>query len=399
MKRGEPSDFRWLDKWCAVRWRALATWFALSTLMCVALNFGVGEAVYERSIVFASKLGSWLAIPWRTLAFVWDSSATLFVITWFQPLLLRLSTPRAIGWIALSCVLPAVIGGLTTTPETYILVLTCALSLTGLTLIGCRTRPWMTVVGAMAYAAVFLLTANAPIRGLPALALGSLPYGGILLYGTRLLRHADGLETIPQRFNRIDVRRRLPRILGAGVVLLATWISFVAYDIWQFGSHDNAERSDCAIVLGAAVNGARPSPVFEERIRHAVELYRQGVVPKIIFTGGKGERSSHAESEVARQYAIEAGVAEGDILVETRSHTTHQNLAEAKAQMDEHVLKSAVIVSDPLHLRRSHLMAEHLGISAKTSPTPTTRYRSARAQFHFLIREIYFLHHYVITGD
>jgi uncharacterized SAM-binding protein YcdF (DUF218 family) len=399
MNHGEPSKLQWLDKWCALRWRALATWVVLSTLMCVALNFGVGDAIYERSIHFASKLGSWLAIPWHTLASVWIESAALFVIMWFQSVLLRLSTARTLGWIALSCILPAATQGLTTSSETYILASSCALAFTGLALIGWRTRPWMTVVAAMAYSAVLLLTANAPIRGLPALALASLPHGAILLYGTRLLRYVDGREPMPQRLNRIEVRRRLLRILGGVVVLSAAWISFVAYDIWQFGSHDNAERSDCAIVLGAAVNGTRPSPVFEERIRHAIELYRQGVVPKIIFTGGKGEGAAHAESEVARQYAIEAGVAEGDILVETRSRTTHQNLAEAKALMDEHVLKSAVIVSDPLHLRRAHLMAKLLGIYGTTSPTPTTRYRSAGTQLRFLTREIYFLHHYVITGD
>ena len=57
-----------------------------------------------------------------------------------------------------------------------------------------------------------------------------------------------------------------------------------------------------------------------------------------------------------------------------------------------------MIVSDPLHLRRAAMMAKDLGISAVTSPTATSRYRSARTQLNFLLREIYFVHQYLLTG-
>ncbi|MBK1833919.1 hypothetical protein JIN78_07600 [Roseibacillus ishigakijimensis] len=61
-------------------------------------------------------------------------------------------------------------------------------------------------------------------------------------------------------------------------------------------------------------------------------------------------------------------------------------------------LKSAIIVSDPLHLKRASLMAKDLGIRSVTSPTPTSRYRSLKTKLPFLQREIYFYHHYAITG-
>jgi uncharacterized SAM-binding protein YcdF (DUF218 family) len=67
--------------------------------------------------------------------------------------------------------------------------------------------------------------------------------------------------------------------------------------------------------------------------------------------------------------------------------------------MQKHGLKSAIIVSDPLHMKRAMMMAEDLGIEAASSPTPTTRYRSLQTKLGFLIREIYFFHHYIITGN
>ena len=61
-------------------------------------------------------------------------------------------------------------------------------------------------------------------------------------------------------------------------------------------------------------------------------------------------------------------------------------------------MRTAILVSDPLHLRRAMWMAHDLGLSAVTSPTPTTRYRSWRARFRFLGRELYYWHYYLFTG-
>ena len=169
--------------------------------------------------------------------------------------------------------------------------------------------------------------------------------------------------------------------------------------IWNFGGKDYAKKSDCIIVLGAAVYGEKPSPVFEERITHAIGLFQQGKASTIIFTGGHGDGASHAESEVGASYAVGEGVSESAILTETRSRTTNQNLVEAKVLMDLGGLRSAIIVSDPLHLKRASVMAEDLGISAVTSPTATSRYRSLRTKLGFLVREVYFYNHYAVTGD
>lgn len=193
-------------------------------------------------------------------------------------------------------------------------------------------------------------------------------------------------------------RRLLKPLLGLTAALFV-WLVVTGAVIWTFGEKDHARKSDCIIVLGAAAYGDKPSPVFEERIRHAMGLQRKGLGPVIIFTGGRGEGATHAESEVAAAYAVAGGVNRAAILTEIRSRTTKGNLAEAKALMDSAGLGTAIIVSDPLHLKRASAMAEDLGISAVTSPTPTSRYRLLGPRLRFLLREIYFHHHYAVTGD
>ncbi|WP_344706232.1 YdcF family protein [Sphingomonas swuensis] len=176
-------------------------------------------------------------------------------------------------------------------------------------------------------------------------------------------------------------------------------MAMLAIQIYQQGKVDAVQSADVAIVLGAAIHGVKPSPVFEERIRHGLDLYRSKKVRKLLFTGGIGEGTRVAESVVARRYALRHGLPEAAILTEEFSRTTRANLFEARKVMQANDVDSALIVSDPLHMKRAMRMAADLGMAAEPSPTPTSRYRSWHAKAAFLMRELYFYNHYLITGQ
>lgn len=173
-------------------------------------------------------------------------------------------------------------------------------------------------------------------------------------------------------------------------------IASTASSIYLYGSSTNNIKADAAIVLGAAVWGQEPSPVFRERINHAINLYKNGSVKTIIFTGGVGESNEPAEAIVGKNYAIAQQVKAADIFTETESRTTHQNLKNALEVANAHQLTKFLIVSDPLHMKRAVLMARGLGMDAHSSPTPTTRYRSFQSQIEFLSRETYFYFIYLV---
>lgn len=181
------------------------------------------------------------------------------------------------------------------------------------------------------------------------------------------------------------------------LLLFLSVITYVAVSIWTFSDDNQLTKKDAAIVLGAAVWDDEPSPVFRERIHHAIWLYDNHYVEKIIFTGGKGDGARFAESEVAKTYAIEKGVAEEDILIETQSRITEQNLQYAYEIAKENELYSFTIVSDPLHMKRAMLMAESLGMEAYASPTETTVYKTFKSKIPFLCREVFFYIGYVLT--
>jgi uncharacterized SAM-binding protein YcdF (DUF218 family) len=172
-------------------------------------------------------------------------------------------------------------------------------------------------------------------------------------------------------------------------VVLFLSVSLLAKDIYTFSLNRSHAPADAAVVMGATVFRNRPSPVFRERINHAIDLYQSGIVQYVIFTGGLAGNDELAESEAARNYAIANGVPAEHILIETKSDTSCLNLIEAKRIMDEQDFDQVLIVSDPLHMRRTMWLAEQIGIEALSSPTPTSRYQSFDRRAGFLLREIY----------
>lgn len=182
------------------------------------------------------------------------------------------------------------------------------------------------------------------------------------------------------------------------LLLVLLWLAGVAAWIVWVGQRDQAAPADAIIVLGAAAYDARPSPVFEERIRHGLDLYRRGYAPVLIFTGGYGNGARFAESQVARRYALRHEVPESAILIESVSRTTRQNLQQARQLMQERDLKRVIVVSDPLHMSRALRLSRELGIDALGSPTPSTRFRTVQTQWRFLLQEVYFFHRDLVVS-
>jgi uncharacterized SAM-binding protein YcdF (DUF218 family) len=192
------------------------------------------------------------------------------------------------------------------------------------------------------------------------------------------------------------MKRRVAKISIIIVAALILFVGFIALRIYSYRNTVADLQGDAAIVLGAAVWGEELSPVFKERINHALDLYRNGKVRKIIFTGGRGNNDEPSESFAARQYAVQRGIPEEAILIEESSHTTYENIFYAKQVVSAQQLKSVLIVSDPLHMKRAVVMATDMGLEAYPSPTPTTRYQSLGSKLHLLAHETYYYIGYLI---
>ncbi len=178
--------------------------------------------------------------------------------------------------------------------------------------------------------------------------------------------------------------------LSIAVCIVMIFLTLTAVGIVNYGKTDHKARADVAIVLGAGATDDAVSPVFRERINHGIWLYENGFVDFLIFTGGVGEGNTKSDSLVAKEYALLQDVPADVILIEEKSTITEENLAYAKEIMDENSFKTAIIVSDPLHMKRAMMMAKDYGIDGYSSPTPTSMYQSLRTKIPFLIREEFF---------
>jgi uncharacterized SAM-binding protein YcdF (DUF218 family) len=190
----------------------------------------------------------------------------------------------------------------------------------------------------------------------------------------------------------------------AKTILVVFWVialaaGLLAWRVYSFRNTTSDGPADAAVVLGAAVWTREPSPVFKERINHAVNLYRNGRVRKLIFTGGQGNPGEPTEASAARDYALQSGVPASDTLLEDKSHTTYENILNAKQLADAHGIRTVLIVSDPLHMKRAMTMARDVGLEAHPSPTPSTRYQGLSSRLGLLIHETYYYIGYLLRRE
>jgi uncharacterized SAM-binding protein YcdF (DUF218 family) len=181
---------------------------------------------------------------------------------------------------------------------------------------------------------------------------------------------------------------RVARVLASLFLLLVCLWACALAAVVLYGRRDEARPADAIVVLGAAQYDGRPSPVLRARLDHAIQLYRADLAPYLILTGGVGVGDTVSEAEVGKRYAMHAGVPSKRILIEPSGVSSDESMRTVRRLMDGQHLRTALLVSDPFHMLRLHILASHLDIRAYSSPTRTSPIRlESPEEWRHVIRE------------
>jgi len=115
---------------------------------------------------------------------------------------------------------------------------------------------------------------------------------------------------------------------------------------------EEAPEKNVALVLGAAAYPSRLSDILQDRMDTAIELLKSEKVQKLILSGAPNE------AEGMKKYAIKNGVAENDIIEDTKGLSTLESIQNAENT------KEMIIVTQLFHMPRALFIAHHFGINA-----------------------------------
>lgn len=171
------------------------------------------------------------------------------------------------------------------------------------------------------------------------------------------------------------------------VVLIATVVSVTVRTIVHDSRQQQLQPADAIVVFGAAEYDGRPSPVFRARLDHANELFRKGLAPVVITTGGAAADPNFSEGGVGRDYLMSRGVPEPALIAETTASDTAESAERVAVIMRANHMRSCLAVSDAYHVFRIRKLLEHEGVQVFLAPRPDSRPKSAWQRGAALLRE------------
>ena len=93
-----------------------------------------------------------------------------------------------------------------------------------------------------------------------------------------------------------------------------------------------------------------------DRVTHAVQLYKAGIVKKILVSGGSGKLfdTGEPEADEIASVLLMVGVKPEDILTENKSRNTHESAMEVKSLFEGKVKpEECLLITSAFHMRRS----------------------------------------------
>lgn len=139
------------------------------------------------------------------------------------------------------------------------------------------------------------------------------------------------------------------------------------------------------IVFGAGLlRDGSAGPVLSDRMLTAVNLYQAGKVEKILISGDNRE-ITYNEPEAGRQYALERGVPDEDIVLDYAGRRTYDTCYRAK-----HIfgVEEAILVTQDFHMPRALTLCNWFGVNS-TGVEADNRYFLKRSRAWWNFRETF----------
>ncbi|MGN0072522.1 MAG: YdcF family protein [Coriobacteriales bacterium] len=161
-----------------------------------------------------------------------------------------------------------------------------------------------------------------------------------------------------------------PLSMGASVACaLAFALAFPLLQIGFFGTTDYRRPADCAVVFGARVyQDGTLSTALRERMDTAVELYEQGLIGKLIVSGGIEEGGAD-EAQAMYNYALANGVPASALLIDRYGDSTEKSVNNTIKLASQYGFESIIATSSFYHLPRIKMLYNLSNVDVLTVPT------------------------------
>ncbi|MBR4619063.1 MAG: YdcF family protein [Bacilli bacterium] len=190
--------------------------------------------------------------------------------------------------------------------------------------------------------------------------------------------------------NKAFIKYALDVCVNATLSYFYTLIIATLYCNFRAAYHVPEYDKDFIIILGSKINGdGTLTPLLKGRADKAIEFAKKQydtTKKKIVYvpSGGKGHDEVISEAEAIKKYLIEQGVDEKQIIIESESTSTKENMKYSKKKIDEiNNEGNIVFATTNYHVFRSGVIANNEGINCEGIGSKTKWYFYTNA----LIRE------------
>lgn len=134
--------------------------------------------------------------------------------------------------------------------------------------------------------------------------------------------------------------------------------------------------ADVLIVLGAGVQGDRPSLTLLRRLDTSYSYLISNPETVVIVTGGRGEQESVTEAQAMADYLISRGISPERIIKEEKASSTEENFKYSKALIEQKFGQdvSVAFITSDFHVFRAERVAMRQGLDAQGIASPSVCY-------------------------
>lgn len=162
---------------------------------------------------------------------------------------------------------------------------------------------------------------------------------------------------------------RAARVLGVA----AAGIALVGAQLAAVGATDYRGHADAILVLGAKVHAdGTPSGALLDRTRTACALWRTGLAPLLVLSGGRDAGAVASEPEAMARIARAEGVPESAIVLDETGTDTAASVRFTATLASARGWRGVLVVSHDYHLARLRLLADREGLAVRTVPAVET---------------------------